>query len=145
MTRVLVPATPAGLHPATVPALLAGGHVVEVRPMVHDWDYCKALRYWWDKARPHAEDLVIVEHDVEARPEVLAQLLGCPLPWCVAPYNGHEALGCVRFRPFELGPWPLEEPVPWIQLDMALYRALRAAGASQHVHAIAPIHHHGEG
>lgn len=54
------------------------------------------------------DDLIVVEHDVVLRPDVLVQFDECPEPWCVFGYADmcHEAcreawanmLGCTRFR-----------------------------------------------
>lgn len=143
---VLVPATPAGLHPSVVPALLTWARGVNVFAMRSELDYAMVLGAVWEDARENDEVVLVVEHDVEVAADVARGLLECAQPWCVAPYNGHEALGCAKFEPAGISPWPITMPVPWLQLDQQLYRALMdGVGVGPHVHARPrPVHHHGD-
>lgn len=70
----------------------------------HSDAYWRVLcRRWYP-----GEDLIVIEHDVVIRPDVLEQFEACPEPWCSFGYSDmcHEAcreawanqLGCTRFR-----------------------------------------------
>lgn len=72
--------------------------------------YWRMLADYWTPI----DDLVIVEHDVELRPDIITGFRYCPKPWCLHWYHdpGYEqgfchqacieawsnALGCTRFR-----------------------------------------------
>lgn len=99
-----------------------------------------------------------VEHDIELRLDVIAQLNECPEPWCVFPYEGpcqgellYESLGCTRFRT-EMFPdtimTEVQETVDglgardWRRLDMHLSARLKWHGFSPCHHYPVVVHHH---
>jgi hypothetical protein len=137
--RIYVPATPDGLDPGVVPAILAAGWEATVIPMLAPGDYAR----WFTEAygRPATEPFAIVEHDVIVTPGTLRLFDECPEPWCVNPYNDRRLLGCTRFKP---GFLPALPPLwaNWDQLDQAIYRWLRWGGAEPHVHEERPEHRH---
>lgn len=69
-----------------------------------DHAYWRVLRDLW----AYPEDLLVIEHDVVCRPDLIAAFDACPEPWCTAKYDNmchpecQEAwanqLGCTRFR-----------------------------------------------
>lgn len=85
-----------------------------------DHAYWRLLVEAWEQAAADGSDLMILEHDVVCRPDVLEQFDTCPEPWCVVGYSDcchpepwvdglgveHEScreawanmLGCTRFR-----------------------------------------------
>lgn len=109
MMRVVVPATPGGLKPEVLPALLATGATVEVFPMLEVDSYYRALIGWWAEAAHWQQDLCIVEHDIEVNANTLERFDHCQHEWCAhsypvcwgdiaTTYGGPWGLGCVRFR-----------------------------------------------
>lgn len=118
-TRVIVPATPDGLHPSVLPAILRQGYRAEVVPMRHVEAYFDLVSEVWEDG----ETFAIVEQDVELVGGFVkssyndTDLAGgelrlfdaCPQRWCAhsyevfagdvaTAYGGPFALGCTRFR-----------------------------------------------
>lgn len=103
--RVVVPATPDGLHPAVVPAILRSGYDPQVVNVAASGEaYWGLLCALWEAG----EAFCIVEHDIEVGPGQLVGLDRCPEPWCAYSYwlywgdladsYGHAGgLGCARF------------------------------------------------
>lgn len=161
--RVVVPATPTGLHPTVLPAILESGWAAHVEPMTYTEAYFDLLsRLWADRI-----DFAIVEHDVQIGPEVLDRFDQCERPWCAhsyevyagdvaAAYGGPFALGCVRFRAelmtefpdvlVEAGKMdihPVHPPKSYGVMDSTMTQWLRGV-CRQKVHQHAPnvTHHH---
>lgn len=135
---MVVPATPDGLHPMVVPALLLADLEVTVVPMLTQHDYWRALHRWWSDGEP----FLIVEHDVVAGRELLEQMTGCGHAWCLSPYGATQLLGCTRFDPAQLG--PLVVPAtPWDRLDLVVHHELWSRGARPKLHRPTPAHLHG--
>jgi hypothetical protein len=166
--RVVVPATPDGLHPSTLPAILRSGWAAHVEPMTYTEAYYDLLcKLWADKI-----DFAIVEHDVEVNPETLDRFAECDHLWCAhsyevyagdvsAAYGGPFALGCVRFRAelmerfpdvvVEAGKMdihPVHPPRSYGVMDSTLTHQLRGpfgpdrGGVKVHQHAPNVGHHH---
>lgn len=103
--RVVVPATPGGLHARTLPAILESGWAAYVEPCLYTEAYFDLLKKLWaDRV-----DFAIVEHDVEVFSGVLDRFAECDHLWCshsyevyagdvATAYGGAWALGCTRFR-----------------------------------------------
>jgi len=103
--KIVVPATPGGLHHSVIPAILRQGGAPIVWPVGPGEEYFELIRLLWAAGR----DFVIVEHDVEIPPGALAGFVVCPSPWCAhsyevyagdvaTAYGGPYALGLARFR-----------------------------------------------
>ena len=147
--NVLVPYTV--WHPATQEGV-AFQHPTWVDVSGSDYDYWRVLCDWWI-----LDDLTIIEHDVQARPDIFESFEDCPHPWCYFRYDNHtpenaEAwhwgiLGCTRFRK------ELIEAVPdavvglderwrdWHEMSTGLGMKLREAGYEPHIHE-PPVNHH---
>jgi hypothetical protein len=103
--RVVIPATPDGLHPTTIPAILRSGWAAHVEPCNYTEAYFDLLSKLWAERI----DFAIVEHDIEVGPDTLDRFADCDHLWCAhsyevyagdvaAAYGGPFALGCARFR-----------------------------------------------
>lgn len=103
--RVFVPATPTGLHPATLPSILRDGYQAHVVPMTGVESYYELIGHLWAEM----EDFAIVEHDMELHTGALESFERCPNLWCAfsyevfagdiaEAYGGPFGLGCCRFR-----------------------------------------------
>lgn len=153
MTLVVVPFT--HVHEATDRSVCAhfAPHVRVEFAYVGD-----SLTAYWERlcrAWADAEDLIVVEHDIEVHGDVLPQLDACPNLWCTFPYLGRQrqelkqALGCTRFRSELMGTLPeLIERFDghhWQRLDCELATRLHWAGFEPCVHHPAVIHHHDYG
>jgi hypothetical protein len=160
--RVVVPATPRGLHPLTVPAILEAGYVAEVHPMLIQESYWELLRGLWDEGNTFA----IVEHDIGVTRDQLFALEDCGRPWCAfsyevyagdlaAAYGGPYGLGCTRFRyeilqkipgaVEEAGTYdqhPVHPPRSYAVMDSTLTRVLRSHGHEPHQHFPNVVHRH---
>lgn len=98
------------LHPATEAALEPYGdrvQYVEVSDYGAYWELFSSL---WARG----DDFIVIEHDIEPRPDTIESFDACPAWWCTAPYPYRErpgsawgtenvveawgSLGCVRFR-----------------------------------------------
>jgi hypothetical protein len=125
----------------------------------NDFAYWREIRARWQGA----EDLLVVEHDIEPGPGMAAALEYCPEPWCLYSY---EAFGCklldrsLGFTRFSAG---LQRAVNldlaeerwahcgachgrgcWWHLDIILADILEAAGFSRHVHGtVRHLHDYG--
>lgn len=114
--------------------------------------YWRALKELWGEPG----DLVLVEHDIIIRSDVLPAFEACSEPWCVFGYPHHgsqtlltTSLGCVRWREAmkDLFPTLMDEvgkmelggrPGHWSRLDDAIAEAL--APLKPHLHA-PPLRH----
>lgn len=101
-------------------------------------------------------NLTIIEHDVQARPEVFTEFDACPEPWCHFKYSNHTEenakawewgiLGCTRFRKelIEAAPNAMTDIEPrhrdWHYTSTGLGINLREAGFEPHVHGV--VNHH---
>jgi hypothetical protein len=160
--RVLVPATPSGLHPSVIPSILRSGWACQVIPMASVTSYWHALRGAWSAC----EDFAIVEHDIELRADELERFDFCAELWCAhsyevyagdiaTAYGGPYGLGCVRFRKELLEAWPdavddagelnlhpVHPQRSYAVMDSTLTQILRARVGEPHLHTPAVIHHH---
>lgn len=166
--RVVVPATPDGLHPRVVPAILGSGWAVQVEPMTYVEAYYDLLAKLWSEC----VDFAIVEHDIEIGPEVLNRFAECDRLWCAhsyevyagdvaTAYGGPFALGCVRFRSElmarfpdavvkagEMDIHPVHPQRSYAVMDSTLTHWLRGpygpdhGGVKVHQHAPNVAHHH---
>ena len=135
------------ISPETVAALDASGFAWEPADVsASDTSYTRLLEALWGAGEPFA----LVEHDIVPHPGALAELLGCPRPWCAFSYQlgsiTHAGLGCTRFSAGLLAAVPdavertwaestgVHPPGFWCALDDRLSRVLRGAGFAQHVH-----------
>jgi hypothetical protein len=168
MIRVVCPfAGPGRPHPATRAALDAYAPHWEAIDVSGDGDaYWRLLRDLWSAA----EDVVLVEHDIEITAGVVPAFEACPQPWCVHPYRiptpphlrfrtaspvidltAPQVLGCVRWRrelitahPDAVASLPPERRY-WSCLDGFLTLSLHDRGVgSPHVHHPGLWHHHPE-
>lgn len=116
-TLVVVPATPDGLHPTVLPALLRADAEVLVLPMLHEDSYFQAVRTLWPQCGAEHVDLCIVEHDIEVGPDTLERFYRCRNLWCAHSYEvywgniarlygGAWGMGCVRYRWQLMARWP---------------------------------------
>lgn len=145
------------MHPATAEWLDlyapdAERHRIEPTDRAGYWRLLAAV---WRQG----ETFVVVEHDMEPRPDMLAEFDACPRPWCSAPYLGEpkpgrprplitHALGCTRFR----GEFMQRDPDfiqgfdgrQWDRLDSELATRLMHAPfwCFVHVHNPEIKHHH---
>ena len=101
-------------------------------------------------------NLTVVEHDVQARPDIFTEFAECSEPWCYFHYSNHTEenaaawhwgiLGCTRFRRelIEAAPNAVNDIEPrhrdWHYASTALGKNLRAAGFEPHVHGV--VEHH---
>lgn len=129
-------------------------------PESAEWHYVGSdpHAYWrlmcelWERG----EAVTVVEHDVQARPEVFVAFDACPNPWCAYWYGDvcHQEcrdawdnqLGCTRFSR------ELVRDVPdaissiesrkrdWHELCNGIGENLRGAGWTHHWHG--PVRHH---
>lgn len=151
-SRVIVPFTVR--HPETEAGLPDDAEWVDVSGSIYE--YWNALRDYWLPQH----DLTIIEHDVQARPEIFEEFEACPEPWCVFPYSNHtnadaeawrNMLGCTRFRKELIAAVPdaLTNCQPrwrdWHYTCDGIGFNLRAAGFSHHWHGPAVRHHRGIG
>jgi hypothetical protein len=168
--RVLVPATPDGLHQSIVPAILRQGWACQVEPMVGVEAYYHLLVKLWAAA----DDFALVEHDTEPPPGALDGFDDCPELWCAhsyevysgdiaAAYGGPFGLGLSRFRGelcrmvpdavITAGTYndhPVHPPRSYAVMDSTLTKVLRgfapdiASGVRLQVHQHFPnaTHHH---
>lgn len=137
------------IHRATLEGVPGHAEWIDVResPIA----YWSALCDYWGPW-----NLTVVEHDVQANPDVFDEFAACDQPWCYFIYDnftGENAkawewgiLGCTRFRK------ELTEAVPdavssvedrwkdWHETSTGLGIALRAAGYVPHQHG--RINHH---
>jgi hypothetical protein len=113
--------------------------------------YWSALCDYWQPW-----NLTVVEHDVQARPNIFAEFDECEKPWCYFHYSNFteediEAwrwgiLGCTRFRKelIEAAPSAVTDIEPrhrdWHYMSTGLGQNLRAAGFKPHIHSV--VNHH---
>lgn len=102
------------------------------------------------------EDITIVEHDVQARPDVFASFDACANPWCACTYHDichpecmdawRNVLGCTRFSGELVRAVPdavsriEERHRDWHNLCDGIGDNLRASGWTHHWHGA--VHHH---
>ena len=149
----------ANLHPATKAALAAFAPDAEMADTSASiYAYWEAISSRWTGA----DDLLIIEQDIEIHAGVLPGLAACPRPWCVYPYQIHDrgtlldfGLGCTRFRAgaqqavstgaIQSQPGECSEchgaPGCWRHLDCKITWAMHAAGITQCVHWPGVQHH----
>jgi hypothetical protein len=145
---VLVPFT--ARHVDTLAGAPPDAEWVYVGETAHS--YWECLSEYWERG----EDLVIIEHDVVCRPDVSQAFASCLEPWCIFPYDNHDAaeaeawrnmLGCTRFRRELVRAVP--DAVSSIEPQHRDYHNvcdgignhLRAHGATHHWHSPAVVHH----
>lgn len=160
--KLIVPATPAGLHPSVIPAILRQGYLARVVPMLEVESYFNLLVERWRSRATFA----IVEHDIELPAGVLDQFMNCPAAWCAhsyevfsgdlaTAYGGPFGLGCVRFRSELLHKWPdaveaagemdihpVHPQRSYAVMDSTLTQVLRSRGEAPHQHFPNVTHHH---
>ena len=115
-------------------------------------DYWRVLTEFWSRG----EDLMVLEHDVVCRPDVLSGFAACPKPWCLHSYHNHteqdsenwrNALGATRFRRelVRAVPDALSRIKPqyrdWRNLCDAIGDYLRECGYWHHFHSPPVVHH----
>lgn len=116
-----------------------------------DYDYWRVLCEWW---KPR--DFTVIEHDVEASPEIFKEFDACPHVWCTFRYSNHTPedakawefgiLGCTRFRAAIIKKVPNAATGMewryrgWRVMSTGLGRALREARFTPHLHGI--VDHH---
>jgi hypothetical protein len=115
-------------------------------------DYWRLLCEVWERG----EDVIIIEHDIQARPDVFAGFTACPNPWCLHPYSNHDrsdseawknALGCTRFRRELISAVPdavssIQDPHrDWHNLCDGIGWNLREAAYTHHWHWASVWHH----
>ena len=159
---VHVPATPGGLHPRTLPAILRSGYSARVWPMECPESYFDLVMALWTQG----QDFAIVEHDVEVGPLTLESFESCRELWCAFSYpvfagdiaenyGGPFGLGCCRFRRELLEDFPdaviragerdlhpVHPPRSYAVMDSTLTGILRAYGVQVHQHFPNVTHHH---
>jgi hypothetical protein len=160
--KVIVPATPRGLHERTIPAILEQGHAAVVVPMLEVDSYFELLRELWALG----ETFAIVEHDVELPGGALEAFEDCPQLWCAhsyevfagdiaTAYGGPYGLGLSRFRAELLARWPdaveaagemdqhpVHPPRSYAVMDSTLTGALRGRSVPVCQHFPNAVHHH---
>jgi len=159
--RVLVPFT--ARHIETIAGAPANAEWVDVsRSSTAYWE---TLCEFWNSG----DDLLIIEHDVVCRPDVIEQLEMCPEPWCAFGYSDMchpecmeawaNAFGCTRFRKELMAAAPdavssipegygrdwhnlcdYVSGMPWLNPEMRP-QCLRARGFWHHWHYPAVRHH----
>jgi len=146
------------LHPAAKEALPPDAELVYTGD--DDFAYWRAI----ESRLAGAEDLVIIEHDIEIHPGVVPQLAACKSPWCAFPYFYgpdkdptrvlYQALGCAKFSAQLQQDIPIVQkaadfavanglpPVPsWNACDAYICRALITAGIATCNHTPWVTHH----
>ena len=112
------------------------------------YDYWRLLCDWWTR------EFVVIEHDVQANPDIFKEFAACPEPWCYFTYDNFRAedaaawhygiLGCTRFRNEVIRAVPVREVGwryrDWHVLSTGLGMALREAGFEPHLHGV--VDHH---
>lgn len=93
-------------HPRALAATPAHAEWHDVYGDTHA--YWRLMRDAWSTCLETGDDLLVIEHDVVFRPDVLEQFDDCPQPWCLFGYLNMchpecreawaNALGCTRFR-----------------------------------------------
>lgn len=148
-SRVIVPFTVR--HPETESGAPEIAEWVDVSD--GPFDYWNALRDHWLPGN----DLTVIEHDVQARPDIFESFDSCSEPWCYFRYDNHTPenaaawhwgiLGCTRFRKELIASVPgaiadIEERWrDWHYTSTGLGVLLRGAGYEPHVHE-PPVNHH---
>lgn len=160
--RVIVPATPHGLHARTLPAILRDNYQAHVVPMLGLTSYHDLMLSLWEAG----EDFALVEHDIEVRPSTLRSFEECPNLWCAfsyevyagdvaTAYGGPFALGCSRFRAqlltehpecvIEAGKMdlhPVHPPRSYAVMDSTLTQWLRSIPDLKVCHHLPNVIHH---
>ena len=140
------------LHPDTARALSRYAPQAEFAGVSGDqFAYWHQIRARWDGA----DDLVVVEHDVEIHAGVIDGFAGCDQPWCVFPYvigpHGElceVGLGCTRFSAALQQQVTVDEVTrrvgeyPWSHVDDRISGLLIDLGISNHIHHPPVTHHH---
>lgn len=153
MTRLVVPYVATMLRPETVASVGPYAEFIELDP-ADPAAYPRLLYGLWEAA----EDVVIVEQDVEVPSSFLDDFAACRNEWCVldpADRPGLAWMGCVRFRAALMVRFP--DVVAWSQavdddgdrawtwhkIDVRLERFLRAERVIPCCHSTPPaVHHH---
>ena len=147
--RVLIPYT---VRHLTTELGVEGAKPTWVNVGKTPYDYWRVLCDWWVR-----EELIVIEHDVQARPSIFDEFDSCPEPWCFFRYDNHSpenadawrwaTLGCTRFRAEIIKAVPdavtgiEERHRDWHYLSTGLGIALRDAGFEPHMHESAVNHH----
>jgi hypothetical protein len=147
--RIVCPYTPDKLELATVAALRALDHPVEMADVsLDDRTYSDLLEALWDCD----QDFCLIEHDIIVDIDAIDAMASCPQWWCANAYAvNHQVgevitgLGCTRFRS-ELchavpdavvlagrrhGGYPRRH---WAKVDARLAQVLNSAGYVVHRH-----------
>src|ERR1017187_6850110 len=106
MTKVYVPYAGDRFMQETAAAAPADAVFVDVSGDVTN--YWSAFCEWWAASVASGEDLVVIEHDVVSRPDVIEQFESCDCLWATFPYHNvchrecqeawRNQLGLTRFR-----------------------------------------------
>jgi hypothetical protein len=114
-----------------------------------DSDYFDLLERWW---KSNVWNLIVVEHDIIVKPELIQELLDCPRAWCpcLYPFEQHWlfGLGCTKFTKEirQATPWLFDEIATmtggrhhpakhWCALDAHMQNLLSArSGETSHPH-----------
>lgn len=135
-------------------------------------DYWRLMCRVWGECAKSGYDLLILEHDVVCRPDIIEQFESCPDPWCLFGYDDFchpecafawkNAWGCTRFRHELIAKTPYAiSSIPsgfrdWHNLcdhvagdkmhgvDTIDIRphSIRSYGFDEHWHMPPPVHHH---
>jgi hypothetical protein len=160
--KIIIPATPDGLHPSVIPAILRQDHIAQVWPMLDTESYFELVAVFWAAC----QDFAIVEHDMELAHDELDAFERCPELWCAhsyevfsgdlaTAYGGPFGLGCVRFRAElldkhpdavmvagEMNIHPVHPQRSYAVMDSTLTQVLRSRGEVPHQHFPNVRHHH---
>ena len=142
-----------------VPYTVVHEATVEGAPEDAEWiDVSESPLAYWSALCDYWQpwNLTVIEHDVQARPDIFTEFEECTELWCYCRYDNHtpenaEAwhfgiLGCTRFRKelIEAVPKAMTDIEPrhrdWHYTSTALGQNLRDAGFEPHVHSV--VNHH---
>ncbi len=152
--KVVIPATSdRSPHLDAVREALAGvDH--EVHQVHGDTGYWQLLSDLWTRT----EGVILVEHDIIASPDAIAELVDCNQDWCCCAYPYGRGtivgLGCTKLSKalMERVPDAVERagrvtdrthPIPghWCRLDASLQRALVDSGERMHFEGHSTVGH----
>jgi hypothetical protein len=163
VTRILC--APVDMHPLAAAALARYAPGAEIVPIsrLDGAAYWREISQRWDAA----DDLLIIEQDIEVTAGTISALTGCAEPWCVFAYKSQGwdsdglpywktvtySLGCTKFscqiqRHVEvpaiqaaLDDCPENCHGRWYHLDCHIGQQLHEAGYQPHVHGMVKHHH----
>lgn len=118
-----------------------------------DWNYWSLLCTLWDPRH----SLMLIEHDVTCRPDIVTAYESCSEPWCMTNYHAFSdedaaawhwgILGCTRFsaelmaKTSTLMTGMSPGMRHWTELSTGVGQALRELGYAPHEHFPRVIHH----